>query len=128
MHFMSLVMFPDFIQVLNSINKHPIKIEHVCKHTLFATNYLLQEQKLNCRNYSEQKLNMSNFVQTTEYDVHMYAKFGDFTLLCIFVIKYYSIWFIGIFYNAIMHKMEFGQDYCRDLFTRILHKFISYFC
>jgi hypothetical protein len=35
--------------------------------------YLLQEEKLNPRNYSEQELNMDNFVQATEHDVHMYA-------------------------------------------------------
>jgi hypothetical protein len=51
----------------------------------------MQEQKLNCKTYSEQKLNMRNFVQATEHDVHLYEKFGDFTLLCIFVIKYSNI-------------------------------------
>jgi hypothetical protein len=37
------------------------------------------------------------------------------------------IWFIGIFYNAIMHKMEFDQSYCQDLVTSILQKFTVYF-
>jgi hypothetical protein len=41
--------------------------------------YLLQEQKLNPRNYSKWELNMSNFVQSTELNVHIYAKFGGFT-------------------------------------------------
>jgi hypothetical protein len=31
---------------------------------------------------------MSNFLQTKEYDVHMYAMFGDLTFLWIFVINY----------------------------------------
>jgi hypothetical protein len=34
---------------------------------------------------------MSNFVQAIENDVHMYGKFGYFTFLCIFVIKYSNI-------------------------------------
>jgi hypothetical protein len=40
---MSLNVFPDFMQVLNIIKKHPIKIEHFSKHTLLTTIYLLQE-------------------------------------------------------------------------------------
>jgi hypothetical protein len=27
-----------------------------------------------------------------------------------------------------MHKMEFGQAYCKDLLKRVPMKFISYFC
>jgi hypothetical protein len=34
---------------------------------------------------------MSNFIQATEYDVHMYAKFGDFTFCAFFVNKYSKI-------------------------------------
>jgi hypothetical protein len=30
-------------------------------------------------------------------------------------------------FNVAMHKMEFGQAYCKDLLKRILKKFISYF-
>jgi hypothetical protein len=37
-------------------------IEHFYKHILFSTIYLLQEQKLNPSKYSEQEINMSNFV------------------------------------------------------------------
>jgi hypothetical protein len=36
--------------------------------------YLLQEQKLNHRNYYEQEINMTNFVPATEYDMNMHAK------------------------------------------------------
>jgi hypothetical protein len=36
----------------------------------------MYEQKLNYRNYSEQEIKMNNFVPATEYDVHMYEKFG----------------------------------------------------
>jgi hypothetical protein len=79
MHFVTLNVFPDFIQVLDIIKKHPIKTQHFSKHTLFTTIYLLQEQKLNHINYFEKELNIRNFVQSTERDVHMYAKFGGFT-------------------------------------------------
>jgi hypothetical protein len=40
---MNLIMLSDFMQVINTTKKHPIKIEHFSKHTLFATIYLLQE-------------------------------------------------------------------------------------
>jgi hypothetical protein len=78
MHFVFVNKFSDFMQVLNSINK-PTKNEHFSKHILFSTIYLLQEQKLNYRNYYKLKINMSNFVQATEHNMHTYAKFGDFT-------------------------------------------------
>jgi hypothetical protein len=42
---------------------------------LLTTIYLLQGQKLNRNNYSEQKINMSYFAQAKEYDMIMYAKF-----------------------------------------------------
>jgi hypothetical protein len=45
-------------------------------HIIFTTIYSLTEQKLNHNKYSKQELNMSNFSQATEHDVHMYAKFG----------------------------------------------------
>jgi hypothetical protein len=76
MHFMNLIMLPDFIQVLYSRRKHPTKNEYFPRHILFTTIYLLQEQKLNDRNYSEQEINMGNFVQANYHDVRMYAKFG----------------------------------------------------
>ena len=48
-------------------------------HTLFTTFYLLQDQKLNPRHYYEKELNMRNYAQETDHDVHMYAKFGGLT-------------------------------------------------
>jgi hypothetical protein len=51
--------------------------------------YLLQEQELNHENYSEQELNMSNFVQANEYDVHMYNYryfYTNLILFCLFSI------------------------------------------
>jgi hypothetical protein len=59
---MSLTKFSDSMQVLNSIYKHPTKIEHFSMHNLFSTIYLLQDQKLNHRSYSDQELNTGNFV------------------------------------------------------------------
>jgi hypothetical protein len=44
---MSLNKFFDFMQVLNSLRKHPTKNEYFYKHILFSTIYLLQEQMLN---------------------------------------------------------------------------------
>jgi hypothetical protein len=76
---MNLNKISDFMQVLNSIRKHPTKDEYFPMHILFTTIYLLQEQKLNHRNYSEWETNMDSFVQDTEHDVHMYEKFGDLT-------------------------------------------------
>jgi hypothetical protein len=61
MYFMNLIMLSDFMHVLNSRKKHSTKNEYFSRHIIFTTIYLLQEQKLNPRNYSEQELNMSNF-------------------------------------------------------------------
>jgi hypothetical protein len=47
--------------------------------------------------------------------------------LWIFVIKYSKIWFIGIFYTAIVHKNEFGRTHYKFILNWILRKFISYF-
>jgi hypothetical protein len=62
MHLMSLNKFYDFMQVLNSIRKHPTKNEYFPKHILFTIIYLLQEQILTHRNYSKGEINMSDFV------------------------------------------------------------------
>jgi hypothetical protein len=72
-------------------------------HILFTTIYLLHKPKLNHENYSEQELNMENFVQANKYDVHMYANFQDdnryryfytnltlFYLFSIYIIYYYE--------------------------------------
>jgi hypothetical protein len=44
-----------------------------------------------------------------------------------FLNKNIKLSFIGIFYEAIMNKMEFGPAYCKDLLNKILKKFISHF-
>jgi hypothetical protein len=73
---MNLNMLSDFMQVLYIKRKHYSQNKYFPKHTLFSTIYLLQEHKLKHRNYFEQEINMGNFVQAKEYDVHMYASFG----------------------------------------------------
>jgi hypothetical protein len=73
---MNINMLHNFMQVLNSIRKHPPKNEYFHKYILFTTIYSLQELKLNNRNYSKQELNMFHFVKSTEHDVHMHGKFG----------------------------------------------------
>jgi hypothetical protein len=72
MQFMDLIMFSDFMQVLNSIRKHYTNNEYFCRHILFTMIYLFQEKKLNPRNYSKQEIIMSNFVQAKEYDMHLF--------------------------------------------------------
>jgi hypothetical protein len=73
---MSLNKFSNFIQVLYNIMKNWVKNEYFPMHILFTTIYSLSEQKLNHEQYCEQEINMRNFVQATEHDVNMYAKFG----------------------------------------------------
>jgi hypothetical protein len=63
MHFRILILPSDFMQVLNIIRKHYTNNEYFPKHMVFTMIYLLQEQKLNPRNYSEQKINMIYFIQ-----------------------------------------------------------------
>jgi hypothetical protein len=62
MYFMSLNKSSDFIEVLNSIRKHPTENDYLPMHILFTTIYLSQEQIVNHRNYSKQEINMLNFV------------------------------------------------------------------
>jgi hypothetical protein len=69
-----LTWFSDFKQVLNSIREHYTKNEYFPKRIPFSTISLLQEQKLNHRNYSKQKINMVIFIQANEDDMNMSAK------------------------------------------------------
>jgi hypothetical protein len=71
---MILNMLYDFIRVLKLKRKHPTKDYYFPMHILFFTVCLLQDYIFNPRNYYEQKINMINFVQATDHDVHMYAK------------------------------------------------------
>jgi hypothetical protein len=40
----------------------------------------MQEEKLNPKKYFGQEINMRNFLQASEHDMHMYAKFGGLTI------------------------------------------------
>jgi hypothetical protein len=75
MRYITLNMLFDFMQVLNSQKKHSTRNEYFSMYILFTTLYLMQEQKLNPRNYCEQQITMGNFLQATEHDVKMHAKF-----------------------------------------------------
>jgi hypothetical protein len=72
---MNIIVLSDYMKLLNSTRKHPTNNEYFSRHILFTTMYLLQEQKLNPKNYSEQDINMSNFIQAKEYDMIMYSNF-----------------------------------------------------
>jgi hypothetical protein len=60
---MNLNMLSDFIQVLNIKRNPSTKNAHFSKPIQFTKIYLLQEHKLNPHNYSEQEINMSNFLK-----------------------------------------------------------------
>jgi hypothetical protein len=72
---MHLIFLSDFIQVVNNIWKHYTQNEYFPKPILFSTISLLQEKKLNPRNYYKQEIIMSNFVQAKDYDMIMYVNF-----------------------------------------------------
>jgi hypothetical protein len=55
-------MLYNFIQVLNSARDVYTKNHYFPKHILFTTISLLQEQRLNPRNYSKQEIIMKLFV------------------------------------------------------------------
>jgi hypothetical protein len=59
---MHLISLSDFPQVLYSARKPPTGNKYFSKQILFSTIYLLQDQKLNPRNYFEQGINMTIFV------------------------------------------------------------------
>jgi hypothetical protein len=80
MRFVNLIMLSDFMQGLNSTRKYYTKNEYFLMLILFSTIYLLHEQKLKYKNYSVRGIIMGNFVQATEYAVHMYASFEDLIL------------------------------------------------
>jgi hypothetical protein len=62
MRFLPLIMTYDFIQVLKSTREFTTKNYYFPMHILFTTIYLLQEQKLNHRNYYMQELSMEIFL------------------------------------------------------------------
>jgi hypothetical protein len=74
MIFMKLTMLYDFLQVLLSKRKHPTNYEYFSKYIQFSIIYLLQKQRFNHNTYSEQTLNMCNFIQDKDDDMSMRAK------------------------------------------------------
>jgi hypothetical protein len=72
---MSLNKLHDFIQVEYSMGKLYTNNHYLPKHILFTMIYLLQEQNLKPRNYSEQEIILIIFVQATGYDMYIYPKF-----------------------------------------------------
>jgi hypothetical protein len=74
MHPVGLIKLYVFMQILDIPRKHYTKNGYFPTDTLFSTIKLLWEQRLNRRNYFEQKIIMRNFVQATDYDFHMHAK------------------------------------------------------
>jgi hypothetical protein len=97
MHSVSLNHFSDYILVPNSIRNHPTQNECFCMPIPFTTIYLLHKQKLNHGNYSEGELNMENFVQDNEYDVHMYTKFQDVCMYRYFYKNLPLFWLFSIY-------------------------------
>jgi hypothetical protein len=115
---MDLILLYDFMQVLNSIRNHSTKNEYFPMHIIFTTIYLLQEQKLFWAGIEYEQF----FISYWAWCAHVYQVWR-LSILCIFVIKYSNIRFIGIIYKEIKHKYEFGQAYCKYLLNRILKKF-----
>jgi hypothetical protein len=75
-------------------------------HIIITTIYSLQEPNLNHRNYFEQDLNMGNFVQPNEYDVHMYTKFQHVCMYRYFYTNLTLFWlfliYITYYYETIL--------------------------
>jgi hypothetical protein len=71
---MHLIMFSDFITILNSTRTHYTKVEYFPNHKLFYTLSLLQEQILNPRNYYKRELIMGIFIWATDPDMNMHEK------------------------------------------------------
>ncbi len=75
---MNLNMPSDFMQDI-IIRKYLSRMNiFLCIFYLLQFIYLLLEQKLNHRNYSKQEIIVNIFVQTTEHEILMYAKFGEY--------------------------------------------------
>jgi hypothetical protein len=74
MRFKSLTRVYDFIKVIHIKRRQSTNNDHLPMYILFNIIYLLQEQKLNPRNYSEQVTIMIIFSKANDHDVHMHAK------------------------------------------------------
>jgi hypothetical protein len=74
MRFKSLTRVYDFLQVTHIKRSQYTKNDHLPMYILFTIIYLLQEQKLNPRNYSEQVTIIIFFTQANDHYVHMHTK------------------------------------------------------
>jgi hypothetical protein len=68
-------MLYDFVLVLNSARDVYTKNHYFPKHILFTTISLLQNQRLNPRNYSKHEIIMKLFLWANGDDMNMHAKF-----------------------------------------------------
>jgi hypothetical protein len=71
---MHLIFLSDFLQVIYSAGKFYTKKQYFSKHKLFYTISLLQEQRLNPRNYCKNELIMGIFVWDINHDINTHAK------------------------------------------------------
>jgi hypothetical protein len=60
---MVVMILYDFMHALNSTRKHYTNNKYFYRHIIFTMIYLLQEHKLNPRNYSKQEIIMINLVR-----------------------------------------------------------------
>jgi hypothetical protein len=74
MRFKSLTRVYDFIKVIHIKRRQYTKNDHLPMYILFTIIYLLQDQKLNRRNYSEQVKIIIIFSKANDHYVHMHAK------------------------------------------------------
>jgi hypothetical protein len=66
-------MVYDFLQLLHIRRSYSTKNDYFISHIQFTILYLLQKQKLNHRNYYEQKINKIYFIHVKGYDMNMHA-------------------------------------------------------
>jgi hypothetical protein len=88
---MSLNKYSNFMQVLNSIITYSTKNGYFRKYIPFSTIYLLQEHKLNHRNYSKQKNKYEQFCKSYTPCCEHVCNVWRFYFLCIFVNKYSKV-------------------------------------
>jgi hypothetical protein len=67
-------MTDDFLQVIHIKRCQSTRNDYLPMYILFTIIYLLQEQKLNPRNYSEQVTIIIFFTQANDHYVHMHTK------------------------------------------------------
>jgi hypothetical protein len=74
MHYIHLILLSDFLHVIYSARNFYTKKQYFPKPKLFYKISLLQEQRLNPKNYSKQELITGIFVWAIDHDMNMHAK------------------------------------------------------